>query len=185
MQDIHGIRPPILVGMDPLIIKIILMVLAGVLLCVILFFLIKKWIQKGQSPDSLKTLPNILPPYETAMKALDRLGIESMNDPRAFYFYLTLILRKYMSGTFNINPESCRATEMTSEEFLRHIKLLDMDKMIKENISQFQHYSDPIKYAGIRPEKDAVQKDIEIVKNIIKQIQTGLVKPDEKQEENP
>ena len=180
MQDIHGIRPPILVGMDPLIIKIILLVLAGVLLCAVLFFLIKKWIQTGQSPEFLKSLPNILPPYEAAMKALDRLGIESMNDPRLFYFNLTLILRKYMSGSFSIN-----APEMTSEEFLRHIKLLDMDKTIKDRISQFQNKSDPIKYAGIHPEKDTVQKDIEIVKDIIKQIEAGRVKAVQKQEENP
>ncbi|MFH2091464.1 MAG: hypothetical protein ABIJ31_03800 [Pseudomonadota bacterium] len=179
MQDIHGIRPPVLVGLDPMMIKIILMVLAGVLLCALLFFLVRKWLEKRQAKEGLIGLPKPLPPYEAAMKELDRLGMDSMNHPRLFYFNLTLILRKYIGGTFNIN-----ASEMTSQEFIRYIKPLNIDNTIKHTITQFQHDTDPIKYAGISPEKSRTSKDLSMVKDVIKKIQADLDTAAQKQQED-
>ncbi|CCK79706.1 hypothetical protein [Desulfobacula toluolica] len=171
MKDIHGIRPPVQVGFDPILFKIILMVSAAVLVAALVFFLVKKfWKRKKHSKDQ-KALPQPLAPYEAAAKALDLLFQRQMDDPRAFYFDLTIVLRQYIGRSFGIN-----AIEMTSQEFIRSLKTLDLDKGIKKEMAEFQNISDPFKYAGVVPQKDRVKKDLLLIKAIIDQIEKDLTK---------
>ncbi|MBU1342981.1 MAG: hypothetical protein KKE44_25035 [Proteobacteria bacterium] len=166
MQDIHDIRPPVPVGFDPMILKIIFMVLGGILVLVLLFFLVKKWLKKRKQPQDLKHLPQPLAPYAAALKELDLLSQRELLVPRLFYFDLTAVLRKYIGRSFGIN-----AIEMTSQEFIKHMNRLDLVKTVKTDISLFLNRSDPFKYAGTSPEKDGVKADLLFIRELIHQIE--------------
>ncbi|NOX34213.1 MAG: hypothetical protein GXP56_10830 [Deltaproteobacteria bacterium] len=179
MKDIHAIRPPVQVGFDPMLIKIALMVLAGAIFLVALFFLIRKWWKKRNRPGDLKYLPEPLAPYEAALKEIDLLFQSKIDDSRLFYFALTAALKKYIGRSFGIN-----AIEMTSQEFIRSLNSLDLDKTIKRDISEFQKISDRFKYAGVVPGKSRVKEDLVFIKEKIIQIEKDLLKLKQKQEED-
>ncbi|MBC2704621.1 hypothetical protein [Desulfobacula sp.] len=178
MQDIHDIRPPVQVGFDPMLFKIVLMVLGGIFVSAGLFFLIKKWLKKRKQPKDLKYLSEPMAPYEAALKELEFLFQKEMVDPRLFYFDLTAVLRQYIGRSYTIN-----AIEMTSQEFVNHINRLDFDKAVKRDIARFFKLSDPFKYAGTVPEKDRVKEDLLFIKEKIHQIEKDLIKLKEKEEE--
>lgn len=171
MQDIHGIRPPVQVGLDPMLLKIMLMVLVGILVLGLLFFLIRKWLKKRRTPKELKLLPEPMAPYDASLKELELLFQRPMIDPRLFYFDLTYILRKYIGRSFNI-----RATEMTSQEFIRNINQLNFSQDVKKDISKFQNLSDPFKYAGMAAQKEQVKQDLAFIKQIICRIEKDITK---------
>jgi len=166
MQDIHDIRPPVQVGFDPLLLKIMLMVLGGILALTLLFFLIKKYLKKRQHPKDLRYLPAPLAPYDAALKALDLLFQSRIRDSRVFYFDLTAVLKKYVGSSFNMN-----ALEMTSQEFIRSMNRSDIDKDIKKNMARFFKLSDAFKYAGIIPEENRAKEDLLFIKKMIQQIE--------------
>lgn len=170
MQDIHPIRPPIAIGLDPALISSLGWILAGCLLALVLFVLIRKWLKNKKNKAESAGLPQPLPPCESAMKALDRLALAPSDDPRTLYFSLTLILRKYIGRTF-----VSHAAEMTSQEFLRHLSGIDMNKNQKTKIVEFQHFCDPIKYAGAAPGGQKAQSDLSMVRDVIRNIENEQV----------
>jgi len=178
MQDIHEIRPPVSFGFDSGLFNIILMVSGLIILLVLAFFLIKKYLKKRNIKNDIGYLPAPMAPCEAALKELDLLLQMQMNDPRLFYFDLTAVLRKYIGRSFGIN-----AIEMTSQEFIRGINLLDLDPMVKKDIAGFQKYCDPFKYAGLAPEKDPLIQDISFIKKTILQIEEDLIKQKQEQME--
>lgn len=169
MQDIHDIRPPVAVGLDPVTVKMALIVLFCLLLAGLLFFLIRKWWKKRKGGTAVEATAEPLTPFEAAVKALESLSQRPMEDPRLFYYDLTFVLRQYMGRSFQIN-----AVEMTSEEFIREIGRLNLEKDVKKYISHFQTLSDPFKYAGIPAEKNMVIKDLESVREFISKIEKDL-----------
>ncbi len=173
MQDIHAIRPPVVVGIDPMIINGLIALIGGIILSFTIYILIKKWLRNKADKKQLKTLPPPLPAYETALKELDLLGRQLNDHPRMVYFSLTLILRQYISRTFDIH-----GAEMTSQEFIRHIKPLDMNQTNQHQVVQFLNLSDPIKYAGVMPQADKIQDDLSHVKKVIDQIEVDKVEAD-------
>ncbi len=174
MEDIHGIRPPVSVGFDPAILKIILIVSGVVLLLILLFFLIKKYWKKKLT-DDLKYLPEPLPAFEASIKQLDRLMQNLVPDPRLFYFDLTAVLRNYIGRSFNIN-----AIEMTSQEFIKNLNFFDIDPEIKNGISKFLNLSDSFRYAGMIPSKEQADRDLLFIKEKITKIEKILIKQREK-----
>ena len=178
MQDIHDIIPPVLVGFDPMLLKIILMVLAALFCLLLLFFVIKKFWKKKSQPHSLKYLPEPDPPGKAALKQLEILAQTNVFDPRIFYFDLTAILRNYIGRSFNIN-----AIEMTSQEFIKNINLLEIDKKIKQKISQFIKLSDFFKYAGTIPVKEQADTDFVLIKESILEIEKILIQQNEQVEQ--
>jgi hypothetical protein len=168
MQDIHGIRPPVAVGMDPLWTKMALIALAVLLLGAAAFFLIRKLVDKKKT-DGPQDVSTTLSPYDAAINALTLLVKQPLDDLRAYYFELSLILRRYVSFCYAIH-----GTEMTSFEFIEHIKPLNIDAGVKKKISLFLNRSDQIKYAGRRPEPHQVQTDLSLVRQLIEKIQTDI-----------
>lgn len=179
MQDIHDIRPPVPVGLDPLMVKMILIILGLVLLAGLLFFLIRNWWKKRKGIKDIEAMVEPLSPFEEAIKALESLSQRPMDDPRLFYYDLTFVLRQYMGRSFHIN-----AVEMTSEEFIRGISRLNLEKEVKKEISHFQTLSDPFKYAGVPAEKTMVIKDLDAVREVVSKIEKDLErKKEEKKNE--
>jgi hypothetical protein len=180
MKDIHGIRPPVPVGIDPMLFKIMAAVLGGAVLIFLVCYLIRKYLKKTRPPKDLTALVQPPAPYEAAMKDLDRLALGKMADPRLFYFDLTAILRQYMGRSFHFN-----APEMTSQEFIRSINSMDLDPDLRRDMARFQTLSDPIKYAGIIPEKDRANEDLMIIRKIITETEDILVKRNQPAEKLP
>nr|NJM01084.1 hypothetical protein [Desulfobacula sp.] len=178
MQEFHEIRPPVPVGMDPLTVKIFLILLGVLVLAGILFFLIRNRRKNRKGVKEIEALALPLSPFEEATEELDTLSRRSMGDPRLFYFDLTLVLRRYLGRSFGFN-----AVEMTSEEFVREVGRLDLEKEAGKEISQFQALSDPFKYAGVSPEKALVVKDLDLVRDLVSKIEKGLAQKRE-QEKN-
>ncbi len=169
MQDIHEIRGPVPIGLDPMMVKMVLMVLGALLLAGLLFFLIRNWLKKRKGTKDIETFAVCLSPFEEAVKELESLSQKPMDDPRLFYYDLTFVLRQYMGRSFQMN-----AVEMTSEEFIREMGRLNLEKEVKKEISYFQTLSDPFKYAGVLAETSRVKKDIDLVREVISKIESDL-----------
>ncbi|MCG8639783.1 MAG: hypothetical protein MI862_08600 [Desulfobacterales bacterium] len=168
MQDIHGIRPPVTVGIDPALITYAYMALAGLLLLIVLAYLIQKWRKKRTNPVDLEGVAMPPPPYDAAVQALEALAVQPTDDLRTFYFQLHLILRQYIGRQFGIG-----SVEMTSQEFLRSLRRLDIDTRSKTRIILFQEHCDPIKYAGAHPDRVTAQSDLNTIRQIIDGLEAG------------
>lgn len=178
MKDIHDIRPPVPVGLDPAILKAFCV---GILiLCIVLalLYFVQKQRRKNKSIPS-KVLTPVLPPFDAAVNSLEALLKKNEIDPRLFYFDLTAIFKKYMGKTFRFN-----AMEMTSEQFIHHLSQLNIQPEIKKQIKRFQQLSDPIKYAGSVPAQEDLKADLARVRRFIEQIQDTLDQKAKEQEKN-
>jgi len=170
MQDIHAIRPPVPVGINATTMYILLGVLIAILISLLVFFLVRKWLRNRKAAEKAIDMPESIPPYKAAMNSLKRLSRSANIDPRLFYFDLTLVLRKYIGDCF-----CTTAAEMTSQEFIKSLGKIDLEKQIKQQIVRFQALCDPIKYAGIIPDHLQIQGDLNLVEKMIEQIETRLV----------
>jgi len=169
MQDIHSIRPPVPVGLDPAIFKIILLIIGCIALLLLLLYGLKKWWKKKKQDKGLTLLPPPLSAYASALNRLDLLLQSEHEDKRQFYFGLTAVLRQYVGQSFHFN-----GIEMTSQEFIRKTNTLTLDKMIKRDIVNFLTASDPIKYAGVSPDKEKIKDDLLKVRQAVWQIENSL-----------
>lgn len=180
MQDIHDIHPPVQAGFDPGPVIIVLSVLVLVLILVTIFFLITRRLKNKKTDGTDPGICSTVSPYEAAITALERLSIKIDHEPRLFYFKLNAVLRKYIGESFSIN-----AAEMTSQEFIKAVRILKLDSSIKNEIIRFQDLCDPIKYAGILPETGRMHSDLTLVKQEVEKIQVLIIaaKEEEKQAE--
>ncbi len=177
MQDIHAIRPPVQVGIDPIILYILVGIFIAIFIIGLIFFLVRKWLKNKKNRTQENVLPALLPPYKAAINSLKRLSRSANIDPRLFYFDLTRVLRKYIGDSFHTN-----AIEMTSQEFIKSLGKIDLENKIRQEIIQFQKYCDPFKYAGILPNHNSgeeskdqsIQLDLHLVETMIAQIEDRL-----------
>jgi hypothetical protein len=151
-------------------IKLLLILLGVLLLAGILFLLIRKWRKNRKGIKDIQAVVLPLSPFEEASKELDSLAQRPMDDPRLFYFDLTLVLKRYLGRTFGFN-----AVEMTSEELIREMTRLRLEQAVRKEIAQFQALSDPYKYAGVLPETALVKKDMGLVRQILSKIEETLI----------
>lgn len=168
MQDIHPIKSPVMVGLDPALVKMIL-VIAGslVLLILVIFLVFRFW--KSRSKKAEQALIPVIPPYTLALGELDRLGQTPVMDPRAFYFDLGSLVKRYIGGSYTMN-----ALEMTTQELVRQIRFTKMDKILTQNVAQFLIVSDPFRYGPAAPGADQVTKDLAAVRQLITGMEADL-----------
>lgn len=173
MLDIHDIRPPIQVGWDPGWIKAGVFILVCAAALLLLVFFIRKVLKKKPLDKQTKLLPPPLPPFEAAVKQINVLKAGQIQDVRLFYFDLTMILKTYVGKTFGFP-----GAEMTSQELVRQINTLDLDREMKKEMSGFSKITDGYKYAGVIPARKQAFDDLSLVEKIICRIQAGIdVKP--------
>ena len=169
MQDIHAIRPPVQVGLDPQIISLAVWALIGLLLIFLAWYIFRIWKKnRAHSKDALTAIEKISA-YKAARQSLEALSHSEIKDPRLFYFDLTHVLKKYIGESFDMH-----AAEMTTQEFTRAVPALDIDREIRQEMIRFSNTCDPIKYAGINPERDRVAEDITLVGKMIDRIEAGI-----------
>jgi len=145
LEDIHDIRPPVMTGIDPGLVRALLWGAGAVVLCALIVLLVRYWLKKRKNRIiDLQALP-LLSPYETAVRDLERCMADFGHDAKIFYFELGRIMKAYVSGTFQIN-----CSEMTSQEMARAVKnVKNLDYRLKTELIRFQDQCDPIRYMPV------------------------------------
>ncbi|MCK5542978.1 MAG: hypothetical protein KAI40_09825 [Desulfobacterales bacterium] len=164
MKDIHDIKPPFFVGLDPSILDVLLIFFGIIALVLLIWFIIRLYKKRAFRKKNKNTLllPAPLPAEDIAVKELELIIDLMEKDRRLFYFKLTAILKKYISKKFNTN-----AQEMTSQELIKSIKILGFKYEFFLKISSFLEFSDHIKYAAMPASIQEVTNDFNLVKKFV------------------
>jgi hypothetical protein len=168
MQDINPIKAPVMVGLDPGLVKMILLIAGGLVLVILVVFLIWRF-WKARSGKTEMAHISVIPPYTLALRELDRLGQKPVINPKAFYFDLGGLIKRYIGSSYAMN-----ALEMTTQELVRQIRVTQMDKALTQAVSQFLTVSDPFRYGPVVPEADQVKKDLTSVRQLITGMEADL-----------
>lgn len=171
LEDIHDIRPPVMTGMDPGLVRALLWGAGAIVVCALVFLIIRYWLKHRKKKNQNTPALPLLSPYETATRDLEQCMAGFGHDAKIFYFELSRILKAYVSGTFNIN-----CSEMTSQEMARAVKGLDFpDTGLKNQLIQFQDQCDPIRYMPLDAQgnldAERMQKDLALAGNLVTQIE--------------
>jgi len=171
IKDIHDIRPPMMVGMDPDLLKTLVLAGGGLAL-VILILLAVRYVLKhrrGKLPAAA-TLPEPVP-YEDALAALDRLATGPVHDAKAFYFDLGRILKTYVGARYGFN-----CLEMTTQEMGKRIRAVnDLPGPLKSEITMFQDLCDPFRYAPLIPDQDQINQDLATGRGLISAVEATML----------
>ena len=177
MQDIHEIKPPILVGMDPALAKILAIAAVCLVLAGALFFLFRKfWKRKRSGKEEIPAPP--VPPYEEALKGLESLASRRDEDPKVFYFELGALLKIYISRSHAIH-----ATEMTTQELARQLRTTAMDRNLVTRVVRFQDITDPFRYGPVIGDPGRTRQDLEEARQLIESLEQDLEKTREPEPE--
>ena len=161
MTDIHDIKPPVVWGVDPLLLKTGILLVLALLACSGGLWLFFRW-RRSIKKDSIQTLVPELSPEDCAYKALDEIKGRMQSDPRDYYFKLSEIIRGYIKRRFDIE-----ALEMTTEELLPRISGLDLDNRIKMELKDFIRETDPVKFGGARAYVSTMECHHDLVKRFV------------------
>nr|WP_320014084.1 hypothetical protein [uncultured Desulfobacter sp.] len=171
LEDIHDIRPPVMTGMDPGLVRGLLWGAGAIVLCALIALIIRYWLKKRKNKTyEAQALP-LISPYETAARDLEQCMTDFGHDAKIFYFELGRIVKTYVSGTFQIN-----CSEMTSQEMARAVKSLKyLDTGLKTELIQFQDQCDPIRYMplGAQGALDAgrMEQDLALAGSLVARIE--------------
>ena len=157
MEDIRDIRVPVEIPY--------FWILLGVLLCALAAGIYIFYSRKKKSEVPVVIVPR-RPAWEIANERLTTLA--GKNYPakgmfKTFYGELSDIVRHYLEDQFHI-----RAPEMTTEEFLNHMKITAVLKTEhKEILKDFLNGCDMVKFAKFEPGINDAQANFDLVKKLI------------------
>jgi len=182
LEDIHDIRPPVMTGMDPGLVRGVLWGAGAMVLCALIALIIRYWFKKRKKKTQAAQALPLLSPYETAVRDLEQCMTGFGHDAKIFYFELGRIMKAYVSGTFQIN-----CSEMTSQEMARAVKNLKyLDTGLKTELIKFQNQCDPIRYMplGAQGALDAgrMEQDLSLTGSLVARIKQTIA--DEPAKEN-
>lgn len=171
LEDIHDIRPPVMTGMDPGLVRGLLWGAGAMVLCALIALIIRYWLKKRKNKTHEAQALPLLSPYETAVRDLEQCMADFGHDAKIFYFELGRIVKAYVSGTFQIN-----CSEMTSQEMARAVRNLKyLDTGLKTELVQFQDQCDPIRYMplGAQGALDAgrMEQDLALAGSLVARIE--------------
>lgn len=167
MQDIHDIEPPVLVGMDPVVVQSLL-VMAAVLIAAAAGWLVWSYWKRRRALKKINDIGLLPPPPpadEAALKALAALGDPAIQDPRQFYFAVTAILKTFMGKVFHMG-----IPEMTTQEVLATLPQMDLDKSLAARTREFFQSAAMVKYAGVVPETAQPERDHAFVGEFVRRV---------------
>jgi len=131
-------------------------------------------------------------PFERAihdLKTLEKFSLETQEEYKTYYSYLTDIVKKYLEEEVKIS-----ALENTTDELLIKLETLKKTKKVKfkketlDNLKKLLQTADLIKFAKAFVETSDVKNDTSITKSVIVQTREVIPEPDfesiKKQEEH-
>lgn len=143
IADIKNVFDPKFDWKGLLLKVLIALLILGV--CVLIYFLVRKYIQKKPIIDNQQTEPD-LPAHIIALNALDKIKAEKLwqqNRTKEYHTELTDVLRNYIEKTYDIP-----CMEMTSEEILEQLNFLKFEnKVAFKGLKNILHLADLVKFA--------------------------------------
>ncbi len=108
-------------------------------------YLISKAIRNLREKRSLFGKPVVIdPPHIVALRTLERLRVEKLwlTNQKEYFTQLTEAIRSYIESRYMI-----QAMEQTSNEILKDLSKVDMDKKIYKDLGELFYLSDLVKFA--------------------------------------
>ncbi len=160
--DIHDIRDPVQVGVNP---AIYYWIAGGVALLIAASGL--WWLIRRRKKMRDKDMPHVSAtvfktPEAEALDDLALLETTPPDQPAVFYFRLSAIFRRYLERRFDID-----AMEMTTEELLPCLGRLEFDRENRAGIKKFLTFGDRVKFARVLPDTADMMGHLGLVKNIV------------------
>jgi hypothetical protein len=122
-----------------------------------------------------------VPPHVVALNALESLikkGLLEKDECKPFYTELSLILRTYLEGRFNLNAPD-ETTEEIVEEMSRSPELSGTQRNI---LQEFMRQADMVKFARGHPDRPAMESAFNTTKQFVEETkleeETGNLKPE-------
>ena len=160
--DIHDIRDPVQVGVNPAVYYWAAGGMAGLIIAALLWRIIRGR-KKRSGKDAADVSATVFKtPEDEALEGLASLETTPPDQPALFYFSLSAIFRRYLQRRFDID-----APEMTTEELLPHLNGLAFDREIHAGIRTFLRSGDQVKFARALPERGDMMNHLGLVKNIV------------------
>jgi len=157
----------VMIGMDPELFKLILLIVGGLILLILVILLIR-WFWKSRSrAEKNKLIP--ASPYVLALQQLDLLCQKPVLDTKGFYFDLGGLIKRYIGSSYGMN-----AVEMTTQELSKHIRVTRMDPGLVQSVSKFLIVSDPFRYGPMVPDASRVKEDLASVRQLITAMEADL-----------
>jgi len=158
IQDIRG--PRSLYDLQYLYITL------AVILAAIIIALVILYIKKRKKAEASIAPPR--PAHEIAYEALTALKQKDLTKTgkvKEYYFELSDIVRRYLENRF-----SFKAPEMTTEEFLSHLRETDQLRPDHKGLlREFLSHCDLVKFAKYLPEEKEIEASFESAKGLVDQ----------------
>ena len=110
----------------------------------------------------------VIPPHVLAFQALNALkgkGLLEKDECNPFYTELSLILRTYLDGRFNLN-----APEETTEEIIEQLSTSpDLDGNQRNILQEFMRQADMVKFAKGHPDRSTMESAFETTTQFVEQ----------------
>ena len=136
--------------------KTILWVILLIVIIALLAGLLTLWLVKR--PKAAQPAAPVIPPHMLARNALAELKSEDWV-PEPFFVKLSLILRTYLEGRFELNAPECTTEELTQKLSNEH----------RDFLSTVFEQSDLVKFAQAGAEQAVMQTAFDTVENFISQ----------------
>ncbi len=160
--DIHDIRHPVQVGINPALYYWLAGVAGALLVLLGLIFLIRKWRARwsGPAPEIAATVYEA--PEEEARRGLAELAAATGLAPADYYFQLSALFRRYLQRRFSVD-----APEMTTEELLPRLVGLQLDKALFSDIKSFLLFADQVKFARAGCDSGTMAQHRQLVESLV------------------
>lgn len=113
-----------------------------------------------------------IPPYVIAFRALDALknrGLLEKDECKPFYIELSIILRSYLEGRFNLN-----APDETTEEIVEEMsRSPELDGSQRTILQEFMRQADMVKFAKGHPDRATMESAFDTTKQFVEETKTS------------
>lgn len=160
--DIHDIRQPVQVGVNPAIYYGAVGVVAALIIGALAWMLIRRRMKRGGGNAAEVTATIYRSPEEEAFANLAALENNMSDQPAVFYFGLSAIFRRYLQRRFDVD-----APEMTTEELLPRLAALNFDRETQAGLKTFLKDGDQVKFARVMPDPADMRAHLTLVRELV------------------
>ena len=119
------------------------------------------WWWRRRRPDGATSGTPPIPPYDLAIRELERLrrtDFSDLRELRRYYFAVSSVVRTYVEGRFGLN-----ATDLTTEEILGRLGgLVRLDPPQARRLERFLVATDQVKFAAHLPVPEEIERTYEL-----------------------
>ncbi|MXW02627.1 MAG: hypothetical protein F4X59_11845 [Holophagales bacterium] len=118
------------------------------------------WWWRRRRPDGSAPEAPPVPPYDLAIRELERLrrtDFSDLRELRRYYFAVSAVIRAYVEGRFGLN-----ATDLTTEEILGRLGgLVRLEPLQARRLERFLVATDQVKFAAHLPAAEEIERTYE------------------------